>query len=87
MLRLRSAFSIVITIYSPTCLGQETAKGPLSLRVNYSGLHSCLDCIVLTWSLIDKSSLKIDMAIKTRLGRKITQLQISSFFFILRFIF
>ena len=25
---------IVITFYSPSCLGQETAKGPFGLRVN-----------------------------------------------------
>ena len=27
------SFVIVITFYSPSCLGQETAKGPFGLRV------------------------------------------------------
>ena len=30
---------IVITFYSPSCLGQETAKGPFGLRVKLSPAH------------------------------------------------
>ena len=30
---------IVITFYSPSCLGQETAKGPFDLRVKLPPAH------------------------------------------------
>ena len=30
---------IVITFYSPSCLGQETAKGPFGLRVKLPPAH------------------------------------------------
>ena len=30
---------IVITLYSPSCLGQETAKGPFGLRVKLPPAH------------------------------------------------
>ena len=30
---------IVITFYSPSCLGQETAKGPFGLRVKLRPAH------------------------------------------------
>ena len=32
-------FVIVITFYSPSCLGQETAKGPFGLRVKLPPGH------------------------------------------------
>ena len=32
---------IVITFYSPNCLGQETAKGPFGLRVKLPPAHLC----------------------------------------------
>ena len=33
------AIVIVITFYSPSCLGQETAKGPFGLRVKLPPAH------------------------------------------------
>ena len=33
------AIVIVITFYSPSCLGQETAKGPSGLRVKLPPAH------------------------------------------------
>ena len=33
------SFLIVITFYSPSCLGQETAMGPFGLRVKLPPVH------------------------------------------------
>ena len=35
----RSRSAIAITFYSPSCLGQETAKGPFGLRVKLPHAH------------------------------------------------
>ena len=39
LLQQRASIVIVITFYSPSCLGQETAKGPFGLRVKLPPVH------------------------------------------------
>ena len=36
---IESVIVIVITFYSPSCLGQETAKGPFGFRVKLPPAH------------------------------------------------